>query len=150
MLIFSFSCYFIIATVLFAFGLVYLIRREFMPYHSVALSKKWQDLEENLQILILALMRVAGTGFLTAGLSICFFMFTYWQTQKIIFFMPMAIISLITSLGSFYATAMVKNKTSASPPIELTIISIVLSILGAIAFTLDHTTIWVINNYNFR
>ena len=41
-----------------------------MPYHSEALGSSWSDVEPKTQVLILALMRVAGGGFLATGLAI--------------------------------------------------------------------------------
>ena len=41
-----------------------------MPYHSLALAKSWSEIEANTQTLILALMRVAGGGFISTGIAI--------------------------------------------------------------------------------
>ena len=52
------------------FGLTYLLRRQFMPYHGVALEREWDALPHALQTLVLALMRaVAGGALATALLS---------------------------------------------------------------------------------
>ncbi len=40
-----------------------------MPYHSEALGSSWSDVGPKTQVLILALMRVAGGGFLATGLA---------------------------------------------------------------------------------
>ena len=49
-----------------------------MPYHSLALAKSRSEVEANTQTLILALMRVAGGGFILTELrsqSCCVFPF---------------------------------------------------------------------------
>ena len=53
-----------------AFGVIYLTRSQFMPYHSLALDKPWSEVESNTQTLILALMRVAGGGFAATEIAI--------------------------------------------------------------------------------
>ena len=70
MLSISFTCYAIVAAISLIFGLIYLTRTQFMPYHSLALAKSWFEVEPNTQTLILALMRVAGVGFLATGMTI--------------------------------------------------------------------------------
>ena len=64
-----FICYSVAALVSIAFGLVYLARSTFMPYHRDALSTSWEQLDKPLQALRLGLIKVAGGGFLTSGIS---------------------------------------------------------------------------------
>jgi len=53
----------------FIFAYIYLFRSEFMPYHAIAVGKDWADVAPEFQVLILALMRVSGGGWLgVAGL----------------------------------------------------------------------------------
>lgn len=63
-------CYFLAAILLAAFGGVYLFRSEFMPYHADALGMDWNSVDRTVQVLILALMRVAGGGWLAVSLAI--------------------------------------------------------------------------------
>lgn len=52
----AFGCHLVAALLLLIFGLVYLFRPEFMPYHAVALDREWSTVERPYQVLILALM----------------------------------------------------------------------------------------------
>lgn len=54
---------FIVGAIWIVFGFVYLFKESFMPYHAVALSSSWEELNPAFQTLILALMRAAGGGF---------------------------------------------------------------------------------------
>jgi len=103
-----------------------------MPYHSLALGKSWLEVEPNTQTLILALMRVAGGGFLATGLIIFILLIIPFQAgqQWAIYAIPA--ISLITSCGSFYATYLVKSRTPGNPPLKLSLLSIGLAIAGFI------------------
>ncbi len=131
MLIIAIFCYIIVAILSCVFGTIYLTRSQFMPYHSQALNKQWQELENNYQTLILALMRVAGGGFLATGISIFLLIRVYYTTQENSLLIIMTTMGLITSLGSLLATILVKTKTSASPPFGLSLVSIILIITGA-------------------
>jgi len=101
-----------------------------MPYHSLALSKSWSEVEPEVQTLILALMRVTGGGFLTASLAIFVLLVIPFQTQEAWAIYTVPAIALITSGSSFYATYLVRLKTPGNPPIKLSLLSIGLTIIG--------------------
>jgi hypothetical protein len=42
--------------------------RKFLPFHEEAYGKRWEDVENNLQHVLLALLRISGLGFLVVGL----------------------------------------------------------------------------------
>ena len=83
-----------------------------------------------MQTLILALMRVAGGGFLGTGMVVILLMYLYIKTTEewIIFIIPT--IGFVTSLSSLYATLLVKNRTPGLPPVNLTLLSIGLMLTG--------------------
>lgn len=128
----SFSCYLVTAIVSIAFGIIYLTRSEFMPYHAVALEREWTELDIKTQTLILALMRVAGGGFLATGMVVILLIYLYIKTTEewIIFIIPT--IGFVTSFSSLYATLLVKNRTPGLPPVNLTLLSIGLMVTGFI------------------
>jgi len=63
----AFICYLIAAVGSIGFGIVYLARSTFMPYHRDAISTPWEKLEKPYQALFLALIKVAGGGFLVSN-----------------------------------------------------------------------------------
>lgn len=128
----SFFCYLLAAILSLLFGIIYLTRSEFMPYHAVALGKQWTELEGNLQTLILALMRVAGGGFLATGIGVILLIFTWLVTREewLLFVIPTT--GLVTSLCSLYATLLVKTRTPGFPPVRLTLLSISLLLTGLV------------------
>lgn len=124
--------YSIVAIVLFSFGLVYLMRNQFLPYHRQAIGLSWSQLDPNLQVLILALMRVAGTGLVVTGLMMLLLLLIPWQAGKTWSIYAIPTISFGACLGSFYATFLVKTKTAGAPPLKLSIFGVVLTITGFI------------------
>ncbi len=125
----SYSC---VALVLIIFGLIYLIKNQFMPYHSRAIGLSWSDLEENMQVLIIALMRAAGGGFLATGLAMLILLIIPWRAGDTWSMYAIPAISLCISLGTLYATLLVKTRTPGTPPVILSFIALVLTIIGFI------------------
>lgn len=130
MLNISFLCYLTVAIFSLIFGFIYLTRRQFMPYHEIALGKEWEELETNLQTLLLALMRVAGGGLLATGLIICLLIYLYTITEEktILFILPIP--TFISSFASLLATLMVTKNTPAKPPLKLSIFCLILIFIG--------------------
>ena len=130
MLLVSFICYGAIAFISLVFGAIYLTRSEFMPYHSLALGKSWSGVEPETQTLILALMRVAGSGFIASGLAAIALLGIALKTGEVRAIYAIFPICLSTSLGSGYATLLVKRRTPGNPPFKLSLATIILSIVG--------------------
>jgi hypothetical protein len=53
-----------------AIGATYLFRTSFMPYHSAAHGKAWNELDAGSQVLIKGLMEVAAGGEIALGLLV--------------------------------------------------------------------------------
>lgn len=126
----SFISYSLVALISILFGFIYLTRDSFMPYHSEALKSSWSDLETNLQVLILALMRAASGGFLATGLAMMILLIIPFRAGNIWSIYAIPAISLCTSVGTLYATLLVKTKTPGNPPVMLSAIALALTIIG--------------------
>ena len=129
MFLISSICYGVDALTALIFGVIYLTRSQFMPYHSLALAKPWSEVEPNTQTLILALMRVAVGGFMATGIAIivllCIpFQARQWAIYSIFF------ICFCSSFGSGYATFLVQNNTLGNPPFKLSLGAVLLSLIG--------------------
>lgn len=123
-------CYFLAAILLAAFGGVYLFRSEFMPYHADALGMDWNSVDRTVQVLILALMRVAGGGWLAVSLAIAI-LIKAQSRQELRWAIPA--VGLTASLPTLYATYYVAHNTPASPPWFAALIGIVLLVFGFLA-----------------
>lgn len=122
MLLISFICYSAIAFISLVFGAIYLTRSEFMPYHSLALGKSWSEVEPEIQTLVLALMRVAGSGFIATGVAVVVLLMIAAKTGDNLAIYGIFLICFSTSLGSCLATFLVKNKTPGNPPFKLSLV----------------------------
>jgi hypothetical protein len=61
--------YLITAVISMGLGSVYLFLDSFIPYHAEALGRSWEALEPQLQILLKALMEVAGAGWIAVDVA---------------------------------------------------------------------------------
>ena len=100
----------------YVFSFLYLFRSEFMPYHSVALGASWEEVAGPYQVLILALMKVEGGGWLGVSVTITFMIREYIRTGRL---WPVTA-SLVAGLGillpTLYAIWWVKSHSAAEPP----------------------------------
>ena len=128
----SFIGYGLVALISILFGFIYLTRNRFMPYHSEALKSSWSDLETELQVLIIALMRAASGGFLATGLAITILLIIPFRAGNTWSIYAIPAISLCTSIGTLYATLLVKTKTPGNPPVILSFLALALTFVGFI------------------
>jgi peptidoglycan/LPS O-acetylase OafA/YrhL len=128
----AFACHLVAITVVGLFGLVYLLRGQFMPYHAEAVAREWEAVEPAFQVLILALMRALGGAWLAlmlAGLILLFLPFRQgarWARRAI------PAIGIVAVAAGLYATILILQNTPASPPWAAAAGCLLLLILGLI------------------
>ena len=103
-----------------------------MPYHAVALGESWTEVDPALQVLILALMKVAGGGWLATALAVEILLFIPFSKGARWSYWAIPIIGLPATLSSLYATIDVANNTPASPPWIAAALGTILFIVGFI------------------
>lgn len=97
-------------------GSIYLFSSSFMPYHSDALSMSWADVPGNLQVLLLALMTVAGDGFISLGIVILTLTYIAFKRSYLSARYLVPVIILVFYIPTLLATLSVLNHTPATPP----------------------------------
>ena len=112
----AFSCYLLDLLLLTVFALMYLLRSEFMPYHADAVGQSWAEVGPAFQILISALMKVTGGGWLATAIAIGVLLFIPFRKGMRWAYWAIPAIGLPISLSSLYATIYVAHNTPASPP----------------------------------
>jgi hypothetical protein len=136
----AFLCYLLSLPLLYIFGLIYIFRSEFMPYHAVAVGQSWSEVDPAYQVLILALMKVAGAGLLGIAFSINIFLFKFFRHGIQWSFWAIPITGSFASLSTLYATIYVSQNTPASPPVLAASLGFILLILGFILSLLSTKT----------
>ena len=108
--------YAVIALSSYLFGALYLFSPTFMPYHAVAVGEEWSAVAEGYQVLIGALLDVAGSGWLALAVSLTALIAVpirrgeRWARYAA----PMIILAFNIPTG--WATITVLTQSPASPP----------------------------------
>ena len=128
----AFLCHLLASLLLIAFGLIYLLRSKFLPYHAVAVGKSWTEVDPAFQILILALMKAIGGGFLASAFALVILLFKALRKGQSWSFWAIPVTGLIASLTSLYVSINVTLNTPASPPWMAASLGTILLTLGFI------------------
>jgi hypothetical protein len=131
---FALICYGLAFLGVLILAAAYLVRSEFMPYHSVAVARPWQDVDPAMQILLMALIRVVGaTNFAlgVSGILMLYLLFSQqWGFPQLLAFQLFCLIAVVPPLA---VTLYVRKKTKAPTPV-LSVCSIGLLTLAGFAF----------------
>ncbi|UCH29714.1 MAG: hypothetical protein JSV06_01445 [Myxococcales bacterium] len=126
-------------------GAIYLFRDSFMPYHAVALSKSWGELDSATQTLLKALMEVAAAGWLALGTLILLLVaFPIRRGERWARLAAPAAI-LLFYVPTLLATLSVLQQTPASPPWRFNVVACLCAVVGLL---LDAP--WRSHQTNFR
>ncbi len=66
----AFALYMINSILCLAFGFKYLFCNTIMPYHEVAIGKKWAELEPGLQVMLNGFVKITASAFFLAGIAV--------------------------------------------------------------------------------
>jgi hypothetical protein len=113
------------------FGLMFLFRSEFMPYHADAVGVPWPEVPKPFQTLILALLKLAGGAWLTVAVAELVLLFGPFRHGARWTLWAVPALGLLHWAGVCYAMAYVTLNTPARPPWIPAIASITLLLAGA-------------------
>lgn len=110
------ASYGIAALASFGFGLVYLTRSEFMPYHADAVSRTWSQVDPAMQTLLTALMQVSGGGWLGTAVALLILVVQGYRTGAAWVRWAIPVVGFCCCLPTLYASMTVWLTTPATPP----------------------------------
>ena len=131
----SFVLYAVATAFCFVFALLYLLRKEFLPYHSGTINKKWAELDPLMQTLIRAFLRVTGGGSLVLAVGMVFLLvFPFRAGQEwVLYCMPVMSASLLLpAVASAYS---LHRKAGAKSPWKL-LLCLLVMVIAAFVFSL--------------
>ena len=108
--------YLIAGLVEICLGATYFTAKQFMSYHAEAVGIPWKDVDGAVQTLFLALMKLAGGGWLALGFCTIAFSLATFKTQSFVARWTLPAATLIAYSASFAATWRVHQATGASTP----------------------------------
>ena len=117
-----------------AFGVRYVLTREFMAYHADVLGRPWASLEPRLQAIILGMLKVAGGGLLGYGLTLLWLLPALWRGETWAAWAALSI-SLAVVTPILYTVLWLRRiSPGARTPVAPTIATLALVVIGALAF----------------
>ena len=128
----AFGCYFLAGLLLIGFGVVYLFRQEFMPYHSVAVGLTWADVPPSLQILMLALMKAVGGTTIAVAVAVYIVLLVPFREGARWALWAVPTLGLVESAAAFYPMSYVALNTTASPPLWAPATGVLLNVVALV------------------
>ena len=124
--------YLVIGAVNIVLGITYFSSKQFLSYHAQAVGAPWQDVDLGVQTLILALMKVAGGGWLALGFFTIILALAAFKTRSAVARWTLPAGTLIFYLASFAATWGVYQATGAPTPWEPSLAMIGFALLALV------------------
>jgi hypothetical protein len=117
-----------------AFGMRYLLTREFMPYHATVLGRSWSALEPRLQSIILGMLKVAGGGLLGYGVALLWLLLPLSRGEAWAVWAA-ATVSLAVVIPVLYVVLWLRRVSpGADTPVAPTLAVLVLTLVGTVSF----------------
>ena len=126
----AFWCYFIALLLMGTFGVIYLIKPEFMPYHAEAVGMNWSSVDVGFQIMILGLMKSHGAACLGMVISFGALLVKPFREGQIWVKYVLPFVSYIYTIPALYVTLNIRAKTGAHTPWIAVVAGMVLVALG--------------------
>jgi len=112
------------------FGVRYMRRQAFLPYHAAVAGTSWAELDPGVQAVILGRLKVIGGGFVTLGVTLLWLSFALHEGAR---WAPWAILTIsAAALGPMlYAAIRLRAfRPDAQTPVSPTLAMIVLIVVG--------------------
>jgi hypothetical protein len=116
----------------YIFAAMYLFRPEFMSYHSVAVHQTWSQVDTQIQVLILALMRVSGGGWLGVSVAMSILLGRYYRTERFWLIVAIFFTGIAILLPTLYATLFVKSHSEANPPWIAALVAVAILLIALV------------------
>ena len=126
----NYALYIIVGLITFGIGLRFLLSKKFFSYHREATGLEWNNIDKSLQMIILAIMKMAGIGITCLSVLIITYPFMFMCSDNFFDKFLVPIISLLFWIGSFNITFNVHKKTSANTPWKGSLFSTILIVIA--------------------
>ena len=112
------------------FGIRYMRRDAYLPYHAAVAGRSFTDLDPGVQVVILGMLRIIGGGFVTLGVALLWLCFALHKGAG---WAPWAILSVsAVALGPMLYVALTLRafRPEARTPVRPTFVMILLIVVG--------------------
>ncbi len=128
----AFGCYLLTFFIVSLFAAAYLKRSDFMPYHGLAVGLPWKEVEPRMQLLLMALIRVVGAGWIAlagAGVMLAWLIFFggHFALPQLLAFQ---LFCLFATVPPVLVASGVRRRTGARTPVPAGVAVVLLSVIG--------------------
>lgn len=126
-------CLTLAGVIAIAFGLKYMLAREFMGYHAAVAQRSWAELPSGVQAIVLGMYTIMGGGFITFGAALLWLLLPLNEGAR---WAAIAALTLtVTSLVPVvYVTVWLRRlQPQARTPVVPAVVVLVLALVGAAA-----------------
>lgn len=125
------TSYLMAFAIVLVFAIAYLKRSEFMPYHRIAVGQSWDEVDSRMQVLLLALIRIAGSAWLALVLASVFLLHLLFSDVRAWWeWLAFQVFCLIAVIPPVAVAAYVRRRTAAPTPVRIGSVAVVLCLLG--------------------
>jgi hypothetical protein len=135
----AFWCHFVAIGSLGAWGVAFLLRGEFMPYHVVAVGMPWADVPPPFQVLVLTFYKMIGGAWVAVAASLLVLLLGPFRRGAPWAKRAIPGLLLLQGAGVMNAMAYITTHSPAMPPWAFTLAVMVLAVVGAFASGLNGT-----------
>ena len=126
-------CLTLAGVIAIAFGLKYMLAREFMGYHATVAQRSWAELPAGVQAIVLGMYTIMGGGFISFGAALLWLLLPLNEGAR---WAAIAALTLtVTSLVPVvYVTVWLRRlRPQARTPVVPAVVVLVLAVVGAAA-----------------
>ena len=112
------------------FGVRYMRREAYLPYHAAVAGKSFSELDPGIQVIILGMLKIIGGGFATLGVALLWLCFALHEGAR---WAPWAILTIsAVALGPMLYVAITLRtfRPDAQTPVRPTLAMMVLILVG--------------------
>lgn len=129
--------YLIVGVISMVMAVKSLFSTKFLPFHEKAASKRWDEIDNPLKLVILTFMRLAGLGFLIISILLLVFPVINYFIPNNFYGYSIPIVALIYCTGLFVINYLLNKKTKADTPWKGSLYAMLAIIVGIIISILN-------------
>jgi hypothetical protein len=128
--------YFMVGVISLVMAYKSLFLKKFIPFHEQAAGRSLDSLDQPLQQVIIALMRVSGLGFLVVALLLCIFPAVNYFHPDAFAKYAVPVLAFIYCSGLFMANFYLYKQTQAKTPWKGALAAILIILIGIVISSL--------------
>lgn len=112
------------------FGVRYMRREAYLPYHAVVAGKAFTELDPGVQAIILGMLKIIGGGFATLGVALLWLCYALLKGER---WAPWAIltVSAVALIPMLYVAITFRTFRPGAPtPVRPTCVMMILIVIG--------------------